>query len=422
MRAGLRLFYRHLYVTGMEHIPARGPVIIIANHPSSLMDAALLGVLLRRPLWYFTRGDVFINRPVRKLLSWLHMIPVHQHAKGRATLNDNDDSFSEARAILGRDGIIVFFPESTSHTDRRLWAFRKGVFRLAFQTMADHGFSLRLPIVPIGITYDHPAAGRQCVQVHAGPPLQVEQYVLLYQSNPSAALLRIARDAQERMANHVLHVGDMNRHGVAEQCLITSRNDCLPQPRAWKIASRERMERERAICEGVNMAGETEIAMIKEKHTAYFDALSRHGIEDKTIAGWMAREGGRFNWWRYILLWTGLPLYFTGMVLNGPPVWIARYIADKKVRRDDFYSWIFLSACCLLYFTWMVALVAAAGFLKWWYALILMTAMILTGLFSYKWIGWMREAKQYSLLKKLPEENLDTIKELRIAAGHSRFF
>src|SRR5882757_9728381 len=201
MRNGLRFFYRHIYITGMEHIPPRGPLIIIANHPSSLMDAALLGVLLKRRPWYFTRGDVFVNGPVRPILSWLHMIPVHQHEGGRSSLGANDDSFSAAQAILARNGIIVFFPESTSHTEHQLWPFRKGVFRLAFQAIAAHGFSLRLPIVPIGITYDHPVKGRQCVQVHAGKPLLVEDYVALYQSNPSTALLRMAKDAQERTAN-----------------------------------------------------------------------------------------------------------------------------------------------------------------------------------------------------------------------------
>ena len=48
MTAGLRFFYRHIHVTGFENIPSKGPVIIIANHNSSLMDAALLGILLKR--------------------------------------------------------------------------------------------------------------------------------------------------------------------------------------------------------------------------------------------------------------------------------------------------------------------------------------------------------------------------------------
>ena len=414
MRTGLRFFYRHIYVTGMEHIPSQGPVIIIANHPSSLMDAALLGVLLRRPLWYFTRGDVFINPPVRKLLSWLHMIPVHQHEKGRASINANDGSFLDARSILGNNGIIVFFPESVSHTEHRLWPFRKGVFRLAFQTMADHDFLLRLPIVPIGITYDHPTAGRQCVQVHAGRPLQMGDYIRLYQSNPSAALLRIVKDAQDRVANKVLHINDAGRCAVTEQCLTVYRNDHPQQVRAWKIASRERLEEEQAICGYINQVGGEELATIQEKNTAYFDALKKYGLEDKTIAGLVVRvftnqSGG----WKGLLLWAGFPLYLAGLILNGLPVWIARRTADKKVRRDDFYSWIFVSGYCLLYFVWMLALVITAGFFSWQYAVALIPVMALTGLFGYKWVGWQQQAQQHDSLKRLSQLDIKTLKQLR---------
>jgi 1-acyl-sn-glycerol-3-phosphate acyltransferase len=412
MRTGLRFFYRHIYVTGIEHIPARGPVIIIANHPSSLMDAALLGVLLKRPLWYFTRGDVFINRPVRTLLSWLHMIPVHQYEKGRGSLNANDNSFLDARSILANNGIIVFFPESTSHTEHHLWPFRKGVFRLAFQTMADHGFSFQLPIVPVGFTYDHPRAGRQCVQVHAGPPLHMEHYTQHYQSNPSAALLRVAKDAQDRMAGHVLHVADTGRCTAAQQCLVIHRNDHRPRAAGWKIVSRTRLNEQQTICARINGADEAAFMAIEENNAAYAAVLNIHGLADKTIAG-----GSTFNRWKQGLLWIGFPLYIAGLALNGLPIWIARRIADKKVRRDDFYSWIFVSSCCLLYFVWLVALCAAAAFPGWPYVFILLPLAAATGWFSYHYAGWIHGLRQYKIVKRLPGETLEKIKALRAAAG-----
>lgn len=435
MRVGLRFFYRHVYVTGMEHIPSQGPVIIIANHPSSLMDAALLGVLLKRPLWYFTRGDVFINRPVRQILSWLHMIPVHQHIKGRATLNDNNDSFRDARSILAGNGIIVFFPESTSHTGHQLLPFRKGVFRLAFQTMADHDFRLRLPVVPIGLTYDHPTAGRQCVQVHAGPPLQMEDYTALYLANPSAALLRILKDAEERIAGKALHIADTGRCGVAGQCLTLYRNDHPPRAGTWKIASQARLAEEQAICRYINGINEAALTVIQKKNTAYFDALEQYGLEDKTIAAMVVRgdtnHGGRgqaqdnmnfggpgtpqFSPWKRLLLWIGFPLSLAGMVLNALPVWIARRIAGKIVRRDDFYSWVFVCGYCLLYFAWMLALVITAVCFSWKYAAALIPVMALTGLFSYQWFGWRQEARQHGRLKRLSRQQLMHLEDTRPA-------
>ena len=416
MRTGLRLFYRHVYVSGMEHIPAQGPVIIIANHPSSLMDAALLGVLLKRPLWYFTRGDVFINRPVRKVLAWLHMIPVHPHEKGRSSIGANDESFLAARRILRRNGIIVFFPESTSHTEHQLWPFRKGVFRLAFQTMADAGFSLRLPIVPIGITYDHPVAGRQCVQVHAGAPLEMDDYTGLYQTSPSAALLRMVKDAQERVGYEALHIQQTDRCTVAKQCLTIYRNNHPSRSiSAWKIASRSRLQQEQAICRRINEVGEIELKAIKEKNEAYFDVLAKYGLEDRTIAGPVeVRALTNINGWKCLLLWAGFPLWLAGLVLNGLPIWTARRIADSKVSREDFYSWIFVSCCCLLYTLWAIVLTGSAWVFGWQYAVVLLLLMPLSGLFSYYYFDWKLEFEQDRKLRRLSEQEIKTLSQMRL--------
>src|ERR1700712_4720872 len=194
MTTGLRFFYRHIYVTGLENIPSKGPVIIIANHNSSLMDAALLGILLKRKAYFFARGDVFVNKFIQKVLWWFHMMPVHSYDGGRKSLGVNNNSFSDGQKILLKGGIIVFFPESTSHIEHQLLPFRKGVFRLAFDAAKAGNFSFDIPVVPIGITYDHPVDCRTTVGVHAGRPLLLSHYKNEYIENPAAALLHICRD------------------------------------------------------------------------------------------------------------------------------------------------------------------------------------------------------------------------------------
>ncbi len=409
MRTGLRFFYRHIYVTGMEHIPSKGPVIIIANHPSSLMDAALLGILLKRKPWFFTRGDVFINKPVQKILSWLHMIPVHQHEKGRSSLGANDDSFAAAQEILSNNGIIVFFPESTSHVEHQLWPFRKGVFRLAFQTMAAHDFSLPLPIVPVGITYDHPKAGRKTVQVHVGAPIQATEYTSLYQSNPAAARLQIAKEAQDRMTGHVLHVLRSDRCEVVVQCILIDNNNQPANPAGWKIASRGKLEREQAICHRINKASDADFADIKQRTAVYFSALATYGIGDSSISPRFS-----FSRWKILLLWLGYPVFLAGMLLNAFPVFVARQIADKKVTRIDFYTWIFAVCYTVLYVVWVLLLVTGCW---WWfggrYALLLSIVAPLTGLFSYHYMDWLAEARQYKRLGRLSARQLSVLKKIR---------
>lgn len=410
MTIGLRFFYRHIYTTGLENIPAKGPAIIIANHNASLMDAALLGILLKRKAWFFARGDVFVNKPIQKILWWLHMMPVHGHQGGRNTLDVNRSSFSNGAEILNKGGIVVFFPESTSHTERRLLPFRKGVFRLAFDTAAAANFAFDIPVVPVGICYDHPVNCRTTVQVHAGRPLQLLHYRKLYEENPAAALLQICRDAQQATHQLVLHVENKDWLQTAEQYLIINRNNHLPLARAgWKIASTEKLEKEKAVCDAINQASGNAIEQKRQLAGNYFNALTTAAVLDQQVCSTQPFPG-----WKIALLWLGLPFFLLGMLLNALPVAVARWIADTKVYRADFYSWIFVACYSLLYFVWLLALLLGSFFLfGWQLAVVLLAVMPVCGVFAYAYSGWWTAWQQHKKWQRLSPAQLSKLKAMR---------
>jgi 1-acyl-sn-glycerol-3-phosphate acyltransferase len=415
MTAGLRFFYRHIHVTGFENIPSGGPVILIANHNSSLMDAALLGILLKRKAYFFARGDVFVNKPIQKILWWLHMMPVHSHQGGRNTLSVNTDSFSEGKKILSKGGIIVFFPESNSHIEHQLLPFRKGVFRLAFDTAAAGNFSFDIPIVPIGITYDHPVDCRTEVQVHAGEPLLLSAYAKEYSRSAAAALLHICKDAHRAIHELVLDIKDKGRLQTANQYLITSRND-NPVGGSWKIPSAQRLRMEQDICTAINNTAAKNFENKKQQADAYFNLLSGAGLKDKTTTGSFS-----FPVWKKILLWLGFPFYLAGLLLNGLPVLIARQIADKKVYRKDFYSWIFVVSYSFGYFFWLIALPAIALLVEWRAAAVLLVLMVATGLFAYVYKDWLHDNRQQKKWQLLTDAAKEELTAMRKACKNSLF-
>jgi 1-acyl-sn-glycerol-3-phosphate acyltransferase len=409
MTVGLRFFYRHIHVTGLENIPAKGPAIIIANHASSLMDAALLGILLKRPAYFFARGDVFVNKPVQLILSWLHMMPVYNHLKGgKNTVGANDDSFALGQKVLSKGGIVVFFPESTSHTERQIMSFRKGVFRLAFQTAEQINFTPEIPIVPIGLTYEHPFAGRTVVLVHAGKPLFLSAYKKIYTENKAATLLRISKDAYQSMRGVALHVENADRLVTTEYCLIISRNNFDTAQSSWKIKSGKRLQHEQSVCEYINELPENEYNLVEDETKQYFDELKKYQLTDKTIAG-----SGPIPKWKRLILKVAYSIYLVGMFFNGLPVYIARQLADKKVYRKDFYSWIFVSCYSVLYFLWVVMLLLISAYLGWPYLVILFVLIVPAGLFAYHYTGWLKSAGQHKKLLSLPEEIVSRLQTWR---------
>ena len=409
MTTGLRFFYRHIYVTGLENIPPSGPVIIVANHNSSLMDAALLGILLKRRAWFFARGDVFVNKAIQTFLWWMHMMPVHSHQGGRNTLKANKNSFTDGRQILLKGGIIVFFPESFSHTEHQLLPFRKGVFRLAFDTAEAGNFSIDIPVVPIGITYDHPVAGRTSVAVHAGKPLLLSDYISEYKKNTPAALLHICKDAHQATTQLVLHIADYKRLETAGQYLTICRNDHPPATPAWKIASIGKLEREQAICQAINNTGPAAFESKQPQAANYFNELSADDLHDKTVSHHFS-----FPRWKKILLLPGFPFYLLGLLLNGLPVLVARLIVNKTVYRKDFYSWIFVACYSFKYFFWLVALLAITFFLWGWpFTVGLLAVMTTTGLFAYVYKDWLADWRQQRKRQSLGSARLNELTAMR---------
>src|SRR4051812_19522279 len=90
---------------GREHIPKRGPVILAANH-RSFLDPFVVGICLRRPVYFVAKQELFAKRWQGWLLNALGAFPVRRG-------ESDEESVETAKAILARGGAVVIFPEGT---------------------------------------------------------------------------------------------------------------------------------------------------------------------------------------------------------------------------------------------------------------------------------------------------------------------
>ncbi len=137
-RAVLQPFF-HLFFRvsriGREHIPAEGGFIIAANH-RSFLDPFLIGIMVRRPIYFVAKRELFGWRPVAWLLSRLGAFPIDRGAA-------DEDAMATARAVLERGDGVLIFPEGARTRPGALGAPRRGVGRLALET--------GVPVVPLAI-------------------------------------------------------------------------------------------------------------------------------------------------------------------------------------------------------------------------------------------------------------------------------
>ena len=170
VRAVLQPFF-HVYFrlqrVGRHHIPTEGPLLLASNH-RSFLDPFVLGTMLRRPVYYVAKKELFENRLQAWFLNALGAFPVDRGAS-------DGEMLETARQILDRGDVVLIFPEGTRIRPGGLGTPKRGVGRLALESGA--------PIVPLSVigTEDVRKGWRirpRKVTIRAGRPLtypQVEQ-------------------------------------------------------------------------------------------------------------------------------------------------------------------------------------------------------------------------------------------------------
>ena len=129
LRAVLRLF-THLIcryrVYGLERVPESGALLIVANH-LSWYDPILLGVALRRRVWFFTKSEIFRWPLVGAAAKATGQIPVRRGESDRAALEKGLAYLKEGKAL----GI---FPEGTVERKMTMIPALTGVAMLAVRS------------------------------------------------------------------------------------------------------------------------------------------------------------------------------------------------------------------------------------------------------------------------------------------------
>ncbi len=130
-------------VTGLEHVPATGAVILASNH-LSFADSLVIPIVVPRKVAFLAKKDYFEGTGVKGALTrwWFEgigMLPVDRDDQAAALA-----SLDTALAVLGRGEAFGIYPEGTRSRDGRIYRGRTGVAHLAL--------TAGCPVVPVGLT------------------------------------------------------------------------------------------------------------------------------------------------------------------------------------------------------------------------------------------------------------------------------
>jgi 1-acyl-sn-glycerol-3-phosphate acyltransferase len=128
-------------VEGAEHLPARGPYIIAANHHNYL-DGVVLGLVVPEPIVFIVMPGVYRATPLhRPFYDRIGSIPINLEKPDVGALR-------RVLAALERGAIVGIFPEGPTSVRGQLEPGLPGVALLALRA--------RVPVVPAAIrgTYE----------------------------------------------------------------------------------------------------------------------------------------------------------------------------------------------------------------------------------------------------------------------------
>jgi 1-acyl-sn-glycerol-3-phosphate acyltransferase len=149
--------YYNIRVEGRENLPSKGPLIICANHYSTI-DPVILAVTLPFIINSMAKAELFKYKLLGLFFKSIKVFPVK---RGEADLK----SIKTSLKILRENEVLGMFPEGTRNKTGELKA-EPGIAMIAIKG--------RAPVLPIAIVSNYKLFSRTIVKI--GKPVQLDKY------------------------------------------------------------------------------------------------------------------------------------------------------------------------------------------------------------------------------------------------------
>jgi len=215
LKFALRIYFKRIEVTGLEHVPLKTPVIFVLNHPNALVDPVFLLCLTPRRVSFLAKAPLFRMPVLGQLIKAMEALPVYRHQDQGEDVTKNEETFVAARKLLASGGTIGICPEGVSHNAPGLRPIKTGAARIALASVST-GEVPDLQIVPAGLYYTSKTHFRSSALLYFGKGIPVKPVELAHDGTPpresvrelsnriEAALRDVILDAQHEEALHTI--------------------------------------------------------------------------------------------------------------------------------------------------------------------------------------------------------------------------
>ncbi|SHI41681.1 1-acyl-sn-glycerol-3-phosphate acyltransferases [Hymenobacter daecheongensis DSM 21074] len=348
VQVALRVFFRRLEIRRRERLELPGPMLIVSNHPNTLMDPLVVAANRRQPIAFLAKSTFFKNPVSRAIFTSGNCIPIYRRQdaeSGDAGISPeelarrNEAAFGQCYDYFDKGGVIQIFPEGTSVSERRLRPLKTGAARISLGAEARHDFRLGLRILPIGINYFDPSRFRSDVFVNVGQPIVVADYAAAYRADPEAAAAALTEEIRRRLERRLIITRDAAEDELVQQVERTFGEHLVPDDEETLY---DNFLLSRTLLEAVlyfEQHAPGRLTELRELLRQYLHTLGRLRLTDEALE---ASKGHGQRWTRATVsalkLVLGLPLYLYGLLNNYLPYILPSLIAKRATKDLEFVA------------------------------------------------------------------------------------
>ena len=360
--ASLRVYYR---VSREGHsVPAEGPVLVVANHPNSLLDPALVAFAARRPVRFIAKADLFEHPVVGWLVRGSGSIPVYRKQDDPTQMSRNVQMFDAVQEALTHGSAVALFPEGISHDAPSIAVLKTGAARIALGAAESMGHEF--PIVPVGLLFRNKVEFRS--RAHAIVGRQLEWRDLAGRGENDVEAVRILTNRIDSAIRNIT----VNLESWADAPLVELAESIYAAEFDLRPDAVERIARLKAITESLARLREKETG--STEWTALAEDVTRHGrmlhwfqLTPRSLK-MRPRAGTAIGWTlrRLPLALAALSgVWVAGVALFWIPYRATRHLGSRAIKQSvAVVSTTKLIGGTLIFFTWFLILAGLVAF-KW---------------------------------------------------------
>ena len=348
----VRSYFKSITVKKSSVIPDEGPMLIVANHPSTFTDPIVIGLQMKQKIYFLAKAEVFKSGFAKWLLPKFNMIPLHRKQDDPTQMHKNEETFDKCFEHLAKKGTIMIFPEGVSLTQRKLEKIKTGAARIALGAEAANDYKLGVKILTVGLNYSNPHKFQSHLFINMDKPIEVLDFAEKHKQDSFKAAQELTDLIRQKLEHQIIMIEDAETDNLIKNIETIYKSKLIESTVDETIKSLPEKEQDFAmtkrIVDAVNYFKVNQperVKRISKMADDYFTSLDRLHLNDHLLKNF-SKSGSVFvrAVGAFLYLTIGFPFWVFGVINNYLPYKLPYYIARAISKKRDWHGALFITS------------------------------------------------------------------------------